>query len=71
MGCRCLAAQAKQLTDYTVNANLGNPFSWYKDNENILVKCFLKQSSITRWKKLTGPIVSMARYHLIEPTKIY
>jgi hypothetical protein len=35
MGCRCLLHKAKQLTDYTVNANLGNPFSWYKDNENI------------------------------------
>jgi hypothetical protein len=25
-----------------VNANLGNPFSWYNDNENILVKMLPK-----------------------------
>jgi hypothetical protein len=31
------SAKATQLTEDKVNANLGNPFSWYSDNENILV----------------------------------
>ncbi|MFT5251810.1 MAG: dipeptidyl aminopeptidase/acylaminoacyl peptidase [Flavobacteriales bacterium] len=57
------SAQAKQLTDYTVNANLGNPFSWYKDNENILVKMLPKNRAalLDEKKNLpTGPIVSNA-----------
>jgi hypothetical protein len=48
------------LTEDKVNANLGNPFSWYNDNENILVKWLLKQTSIRREKLPTGPIVSNA-----------
>ena len=36
-------AKAKRLTDANVNANVGNPFSWAKDNETILVKMLPKK----------------------------
>jgi hypothetical protein len=41
------SAKATTMLNEDVNANL-ETFSWYKDNENILVKCFQKQTSITR-----------------------
>lgn len=31
-------AQAKKLTDATVNANMGNPISWFADSKSVLVK---------------------------------
>ncbi|MHA3789848.1 alpha/beta hydrolase family protein [Flavobacterium hauense] len=30
--------QAKKLTDATINANMGGPVSWFKDNTSLLVK---------------------------------
>ncbi len=32
------SATAKKLTDDRLNANLGSPFVWYRDSENLLVK---------------------------------
>ena len=57
------SAKAMKLTEDNVNANLGNPFSWYHDNENILVKMLLKnRPALLDGKKNlpTGPIVSNA-----------
>jgi dipeptidyl aminopeptidase/acylaminoacyl peptidase len=54
-------AKANKLTEATVNANLGNPFSWFLDNETILVKMLPKnrQPLLDSKKDLpTGPIVS-------------
>ncbi|WP_426483917.1 prolyl oligopeptidase family serine peptidase [Flavobacterium sp. 2] len=54
-------ASATKLTDATVNANLGNPFSWFSDNETILVKMLPKnRPAILDAKKdlPTGPIIS-------------
>jgi dipeptidyl aminopeptidase/acylaminoacyl peptidase len=54
-------AAAVKLTDATVNANLGNPFSWLLDNETILVKMLPKnrQPLLDSKKDLpTGPIIS-------------
>jgi len=53
--------QATKLTDATVNANMGNPFSWFTDNEHILVRMLVKNrpTLIDIKKDLpTGPIVS-------------
>ena len=53
-------AQATKLTDATVNANMGNPFSWF-DDQTILVKMLVKNrpALIDQKKDLpTGPIVS-------------
>lgn len=57
------SAKAMKLTEDNVNANLGNPFSWYNDNENILVKMLLenRHALLDGKKNLpTGPIVSNA-----------
>lgn len=54
-------AQATKLTDAMVNANMGNPFSWFTDNEHILVRMLIKNrpALINDKKDLpTGPIVS-------------
>lgn len=57
------SAQATKLTDATVNANLGNPFNWFSDNETILVKMLPKNrpALLDAKKDLpTGPIISNA-----------
>jgi dipeptidyl aminopeptidase/acylaminoacyl peptidase len=56
-------AQAQRLTEAKVNSNMGNPFSWFKDNEHILVKMLPKNrpALIDVKKDLpSGPIVSTA-----------
>jgi dipeptidyl aminopeptidase/acylaminoacyl peptidase len=56
-------AKATKLTDSRVNANLGNPFSWYKDNQNILVKMLPKNKPVLIDPKKDlplGPIISNA-----------
>lgn len=55
--------QATRLTDATLNCNLGNPSSWFKDSEHILVRMLPKNrpALIDMKKDLpTGPIVSTA-----------
>lgn len=57
------SAKATRLTDATVNANLGNPFSWFNDNETILVKMLPanRPALINAAKDIpTGPIISTA-----------
>ncbi|MFV8440649.1 prolyl oligopeptidase family serine peptidase [Flavobacterium sp. LB2P44] len=57
------SAKATKLTAATVNANLGNPFSWMNDNETILVKMLPKNriALLDAKKDLpTGPIISNA-----------
>ena len=57
------AAKATKLTEATVNANLGNPFNWFNDNETILVKMLPKnRAALLDAKKdlPTGPIISNA-----------
>jgi dipeptidyl aminopeptidase/acylaminoacyl peptidase len=57
------SAKATKLTEATVNANLGNPFSWFNDNETILVKMLPKnRAALLDAKKdlPTGPIISNA-----------
>ena len=56
-------AQAKRLTDATVNSNMGNPFSWFKDNEHILVRMLPKNRPLLIDPKKDlpkGPTVSTA-----------
>jgi dipeptidyl aminopeptidase/acylaminoacyl peptidase len=55
------SAQATKLTDATVNANMGNPFSWFADNQTILVRMLVKNRPplIDQKKDLpSGPIIS-------------
>lgn len=54
-------AKATKLTDATLNANLGSPFSWYRNGQAILAKMLLKNrpALIDMKKDLPkGPIVS-------------
>lgn len=58
-----VSAKATKLTEATVNANLGNPFSWFNDNTNILVKMLPKNrpALLDAKKDLPlGPIISNA-----------
>ena len=55
------SATATKLTDATLNANMGSPFSWYRDNQSLLVKMLPKNrpALIDAKKDLpTGPTVS-------------
>ncbi len=55
------SAKATKLTDANLNANLGNPISWYRDSENLLVKMLPanRPALIDAKKDLpTGPTVS-------------
>lgn len=56
-------AKATKLTSDNLNANLGNPFVWFTDNENILIKVLPKNKAalIDVKKNLPlGPIVSVS-----------
>lgn len=55
------SASAKKLTDANLNANLGTPYNWMKDNETLLVKMMAKNrpALIDSKKDLPkGPTVS-------------
>ncbi|WP_162127397.1 S9 family peptidase [Flavobacterium phycosphaerae] len=56
-------ATAKKVTEANLNANLGNPFNWMKDNETLLVKMLPKNrpALIDLKKDLPkGPTVSVS-----------
>lgn len=55
------SASAKKLTDANLNANIGNPYNWFRDGQSILVKSLLKNKPelIDTKKDLPiGPTVS-------------
>jgi hypothetical protein len=55
--------EAKKITDATLNANSGKPFSWFKDSQKLLVYFIPKDKSelIDASKNLpSGPIVQVA-----------
>jgi len=55
------SAKATKLTDANLNANMGSPFSWYRDNQSLLVKMLPKNrpALIDAKKDLPkGPTVS-------------
>jgi dipeptidyl aminopeptidase/acylaminoacyl peptidase len=56
-------ATASKVTDKALNANLGRPFSWYKDNQSLLVKTVpANRPALIDGKKRipTGPTISVA-----------
>lgn len=58
-----VSASAKKITSDNLNANLGSPFNWMKDNESLLVKVLPKNrpSLIDLKKDLPkGPTVSVS-----------
>ena len=57
------AAKATKLTEANLNCNLGSPISWYKDNQNLLVKMIPANRPVLIDSKKDlpkGPIVSVA-----------
>jgi len=57
------SATAKKITDATLNANTGTPFSWFKDNNSLLVKFISKdkkQLIDTKTAVPTGPTISVS-----------
>ncbi len=56
-----VTAKAQKLTDGILNANLGMPYTWFKDNHSLLVKTLPKQRAtlINTAKELpAGPTIS-------------
>ncbi|QZK89705.1 prolyl oligopeptidase family serine peptidase [Flavobacterium sp. CHNK8] len=56
-------ATAKKVTEATLNANIGSPFVWMKDNNTLLVKMLPKNRAALLDSKKdlpTGPIISNA-----------
>ena len=56
-----VSASAKKVTEANLNANLGSPYSWMKDNETLLVKMLPKNRSVLIDSKKDlpkGPTVS-------------
>ncbi len=56
-------ASAKKLTEANLNANIGRPFYWFSDDQNLLVKFLPKEKKPLIDKKLaipTGPRISVS-----------
>lgn len=56
-------ASASRICDKSLNANLGKPFSWYKDNQSLLVKTIpANRPALIDGKKgiPAGPIISIS-----------
>ena len=55
--------QAKRLTDPILNANLGNPYTWFRDSQSFLIKVLPKDKLAlinTQEAIPTGPTVSIS-----------
>ena len=67
-------ATATQLTPAILNANLGNPITWLKDSQQMLVKTMVanRPALIDPKKDIpTGPIVSVANEGVVSQNRTY
>lgn len=67
-------ATAKKLTDAVLNANLGNPITWYKNGQELLVKVIPanRPALIDATKAIpAGPIVSQAEEGVVSQNRTY
>ena len=67
-------ATAKKLTDAVLNANLGNPITWYKNSNELLIKVIPanRKPLIDAAKAIpTGPIVSTAEEGVVSQNRTY
>src|SRR5690606_34211120 len=67
-------AVATRLTDAVLNANLGNPITWYKDGKKLLIKVIPanKPALINAQKAIpTGPIVSESEAGIVSQNRTY
>lgn len=68
------SAEAKKLTEAKLNANLGNPITWLKDNQQILVSVIpANRPALVDTKKNlpTGPIVSISEEGVVSQNRTY
>lgn len=67
-------ATATKLTDAVLNANLGNPITWFKDNQNLMIKVLPenRKALIDPAKDIpTGPIVSVSQAGTVSQNRTY
>lgn len=67
-------ATASKLTEAVLNANLGNPITWFKDNQNLLIKVLPENrpALIDAAKDIpTGPIVSISEAGTVSQNRTY
>lgn len=67
-------ATAKKLTEGNLNANLGNPITWVKDNQQILISVIpANRPALVDTKKNlpTGPIVSISEEGVVSQNRTY
>jgi len=67
-------ATATKLTDAVLNANLGNPITWFKDNQNVLIKVLPvnRPALIDPTKDIpNGPIVSVSQAGTVSQNRTY
>ena len=67
-------ATATKLTDAVLNANLGNPITWFKDNQNLMIKVLPenRKALIDPAKDIpTGPIVSVSESGTVSQNRTF
>jgi len=67
-------ATATKLTDAVLNANLGNPITWFKDSENMLIKTLPsnRKALIDASKNIPeGPIISASEEGVVSQNRTY
>ncbi|MDM1044111.1 S9 family peptidase [Myroides sp. 1354] len=67
-------AEAKKLTEANLNANLGNPITWLKDNQQVLISVIpANRPALVDTKKNlpTGPIVSISEEGVVSQNRTY
>jgi len=67
-------ATATKLTDASINANMGSPFDWFKDNNSLLVKILSnnRKSLIdTKTAVPTGPTISVSEEGVKAQNRTY
>ncbi len=67
-------AQATKLSEANLNANLGNPITWLKDNNSLLVTTIPanRKALIDTKKNLpTGPIISVSEEGVVSQNRTY
>jgi len=65
---------AKKITEANLNANIGQPFSWFKDNTALLVKIISKDKKSlidTKTAVPTGPTVSVSETGVKAQNRTY
>ena len=69
-----LNASAKKLSDFPLNANMGSPFTWFKDSKSLLVNTIPSERSAlidTKEAIPTGPTISVSEAGVEAQNRTY